>query len=506
VTINVPQYLRNPVEFRGRVIIDTDHGPRRLADVVEPWQSSDFTLIDPGLRRAAGIPCEGGTSRIWLERPRGHSKTSDIALCATWWLFAAPRRVSGIVAAADEDQAGLLRDAIAKLVQLNRWLSVLDVQRQRVVNKSTGAELTIISSDVASSWGHTVSLVIADEVSHWVKRDLFDSLLSSAAKRADCLMLCILNAGFQQDWCFGVRAIIRDDPAWAFSRLEGPQASWITAARLAEQQRLLPAAAFARLWLNQWSSGAGDALPQDAIQRALTLAGPVHDLSELPPGHVCIGGLDLGLRRDASSLVILSKSLSHSVEVERDPVETTPLQQVLADLYPAEHGAEVQTEYIHHEGTGRLRLVSVQSWSGTSNAPVSINQIEAAILDAHRRYGLALLHADVWQAAQLIERLRGAGVPVVGIDPTGGNIKEQASALLRCFNDGAIDLYPDEGLLKDLSAARIAEKQYGFRVESPRDASGHADRLSALLLALHAARRLDFVPALQPDDQLVCWP
>jgi hypothetical protein len=117
--MDLRQFSRDPQAFRSRIIIDTDRGPRRLADVIEDWQQRDFALIDHGLRRAAGIPCDGGTSRAWIERPRGHSKTSDIALAASWWLFAAPRRVA-IVAAADDRPRLKTR---WKLTELNPWLN-----------------------------------------------------------------------------------------------------------------------------------------------------------------------------------------------------------------------------------------------------------------------------------------------------------------------------------------------------------------------------------------------
>ncbi len=102
---------------------------------------------------------------------------------STFALFSAVRKINGIAAAADGDQAGLLRDSIAKLVQLNPWLAqLIDVQKNRIINRHTESELRIITSDAASSYGLTPNFVIADEVTHWGNRDLWDSLLSSCAK------------------------------------------------------------------------------------------------------------------------------------------------------------------------------------------------------------------------------------------------------------------------------------------------------------------------------------
>ena len=73
----------------------------------------------------------------------------------------------------------MIRNAIDSLLRLNPWLStILQVKRERVYNKHTGSELTIISSDTASSYGLLVDFAIVDEITHWQKRDLWDSIFS----------------------------------------------------------------------------------------------------------------------------------------------------------------------------------------------------------------------------------------------------------------------------------------------------------------------------------------
>src|SRR5262249_46755310 len=151
----------------------------------------------------------------------------------------------------DRDQAALDRNHVARLVALNPWLGALiDVQQWRIVNKRTGSALDIISSDAPSSYGLLIDFAICDEVTIWPKGDFSDSIAPAAAKRANCLLLCIGNAGFQDSWQWSLREAVRHDAAWLFSRLEGCVASWITPDNLDEQRRLLPAVAFLRLWCN----------------------------------------------------------------------------------------------------------------------------------------------------------------------------------------------------------------------------------------------------------------
>ena len=196
----------------------------RLDTVCDPWQRADFESLDPAWRFVAGLADDRPQfQRAYLERPRGHAKTSDIAVQVCWALFASRRKLAGVVAAGDVDQAGLLRDAIDRLARLNPWLGkVLEVQRTRVLNVHTGSELVILSSDAPTSYGLTPDFVVCDELTHWGKRDLWDSLLSSAAKRSRCLLLVIANAGFAESWQWQTREAIRADQSWLFHRLDGP--------------------------------------------------------------------------------------------------------------------------------------------------------------------------------------------------------------------------------------------------------------------------------------------
>ena len=152
-------------------MIDTDAGPAPFADRMDDWQDADFRALDSGWKRAVlGAGQEAQFSRGWLERPRGHSKSLDLGIMAAWALFASRRRLSGIGAAGDQDQARILRDAIGRLCYVNPWLAkLLEVQGYRVVNPVTESCLEIITSDAPTSYGLTPDFVIADEVCHWRK-------------------------------------------------------------------------------------------------------------------------------------------------------------------------------------------------------------------------------------------------------------------------------------------------------------------------------------------------
>jgi hypothetical protein len=65
-----------------------------------------------GMVRLGDVPCQW--KRFYQEAPRGHSKSTNLAIVVVWLLVASRRKLSGVGAATDRDQAKLLRDAIAE--------------------------------------------------------------------------------------------------------------------------------------------------------------------------------------------------------------------------------------------------------------------------------------------------------------------------------------------------------------------------------------------------------
>jgi len=437
----------DPAEFRQRVLIDTDEGPRPLAAVVDPWQRVDFQALDSGWQRLAGQTVDGGFNRAYLERGRGHSKTSDLAVMACWALAFAPAQLSGVVAAADKDQARLLRDAINRLLNLNPWLRLaLDVALYKVTCQRTGAELIILASDAASSYGLTPHFILIDELTHWQSGALWESLISAAAKRANCLVVIISNAGLGQGrtWQWIAREACRTGPGWYFSRCDGPVASWITSDRLDEQRRLLPPKAFARLWLNEWTTDDGDCLDPDLIERAITQSGAV---SEPVPGRTYCVGLDLAVRRDYAALALL----------EADP------------------------------NSKRIRVAACQVWKPPRGGEIDLAAVQTFTAQTARRFRAPIFY-DPHQCALLAQNLRNEDLRCTEVPFTGANCAKMASTILQIFNEGRIDLFRHNQLIDDLRRLTIVQRSFGFKLEAARDLSGgHADSAFALAIGLPAA-------------------
>jgi hypothetical protein len=462
----IPPWMRlarlDPVEFRKRLLIDTGSGMRLLGEVMDPWQRQDFEALDPGWRRCVGQTTDDVTLRAYLERARGHSKTGDIATSATWALFSAKRRIQGVVAAGDLDQARLLRDGMAVLVRNNPWIGMaLSVQNYRVLNKVTGSVCDVLASDAASNYGLTPDFLICDELTHWNKPEMWEAMFSSAAKRAACMVLVIANAGLGEgtSWQWRIREAARESVDWYFHRLDGPQASWIGEKLLREQAVMLPGSAYRRLWLNQWQRGTGDALEPADIEAACTIVNP----STRYDGWTHIQGLDLGIKHDHAALCVMACK----------------------------------------PGAGRVKLASIQSWKppDTGRKEVDLIEVKAAVRAAFIQYGSTVTFYDPHQCELMAQELRAEGFRMEPMTFVGQNLTRMASTLIQVFSGHKIDLFRDKQLVDDLLRLSIVERPYGYRLDAVSDDRGHADRATALAIALPTAAEISELP-IQFNDGL----
>lgn len=259
----VEQTLRrmqeSPRVFRENILVPAgQQSVRRFGDVVQPFQNEDFEALDPALLWLARRGGEPSRKRFWIQRGRGHSKTTDAAIELTWLLLAARGTISGICVAEDKDQALLLRKQMEDVARSNPWLSqLLDYQVQEVRNPRTGAHLKFLSNDPKSLWGITPDFVVCDEFTHWSDDALWNSTFSSYGKRSGVLIV-LCNAGSGRDFKWRVREHAATSPLWHFSAPDGIRAPWIGADEIAEQRACLPPSEFDRVWMNRWQEAGGE--------------------------------------------------------------------------------------------------------------------------------------------------------------------------------------------------------------------------------------------------------
>ena len=81
------------------------------------------------------------------------------------------------------------------------------------------------------------------------------------------------------------------------------------------------------------------------------------------------------------------------------------------------------------------------------------------------------------------------------------------SELLEQFNSRNIELFEHAELLADLGQLHIVEKSYRHKLEAKRSGEeGHADRATALALAVLRAKSVRSGRSSTVAGELVCWP
>ncbi|GIX05529.1 MAG: hypothetical protein KatS3mg114_1398 [Planctomycetaceae bacterium] len=295
-----------------------------LREQIQPWQERDFRRLDAAWRHVAQRDSAAPSyCRAYFERPRGHSKTTDLAVQVAWALQYADHRVQGVAAAADRDQAALLLACLQRLVSANpQWCPDLCVSRQTVWHRRTGSRLDVLSSDVNSSWGLLCDFMICDELCHWPRPDLWYSLASAAAKQPHTLLVVISNAGVGQGWTWHAREQARTSPDWIFSSLAGSQAPWIAPQLLDEQQRLLPPSLFRRLWLNEWQQAEEQFLTATEIGRCRDEQ--LQPCTAGEPHRHYVAALDYAEKHDRTVGVIVHLEGDRIIVDRMDVVAPTP--------------------------------------------------------------------------------------------------------------------------------------------------------------------------------------
>src|SRR5579871_756928 len=202
---------------------------------------------------------DGATPYHFLTRPRGASKTTDLAGVALALLLDVQQRDRLYWLAADREQGQLAIDAISGFQDRTPALTnALTITANTVEAIATGARLAVLPADSASSWGLRPAAVFIDEVTMWSDtpgpRRLWESVSSAVAKRSDARLVVAGTAGDPAHFSRTILAAALKSKLWRVHELPGPS-PWMDADRLEEQRARLSDAMFARLFLNRWTTG-----------------------------------------------------------------------------------------------------------------------------------------------------------------------------------------------------------------------------------------------------------
>jgi hypothetical protein len=390
------------------------------------------------------VLAERGPRSHYLTRPRGASKTTDLAAVAVCALAAQlPERSRSYAAASDRDQAAILLDALGGFVHRTDGLAgAVRVEAWRATATRTGASLEVLAADEASSWGLKPHLLVADEFARWPTtpgaRGFWRSLFSALPKVPGSRLAILTTSGEPSHPAFALLQRARTSDRWRVSEVPGP-CPWLDPDDLAEQRAELPSWEFARLHLNRWVESEDRLVTASDLDACVALDGP---REWRPRASYCLA-LDVGLKADRTVLAVCSRDV----------------------------------------GSDGVALDNMLVWQGSRRQPVNLDSIETSLLEVWEHYHRPPLVLDPWQGAMLAQRLRRRGVRVEEFVFTAASVSRLALGLHGAIRDRALQLPDDEELLDELRNVRLRETSPGsYRID--HDHSRHDDRAIALALCL----------------------
>lgn len=380
---------------------------------------------------------------------------SELAAAIALYLLYADNEPSAEVygAAADRQQASIVFDVARQMVEKSSALmkrSKLMSATKRIVNYGNAGFYQVLSAEVGSKHGFSISGLVFDEIHTQPNRQLYDVLTKySSDARQNPLHFIITTAGNDRhsiafelhtkaiDILEGRRVDptfypvvygLKDDEDWE------DEANWykvnpslgytVDIERLRDAYREAkqnPADEITFKWLrmNMWVSSTISWIPD-----AIFMKGNEPIDMRLLEGRDCYAGLDLSSTGDITALVLIFPPRNSDekyilVPYFWVPEETIP-QRVKANSVP----------YDVWEKQGHLLA--------TEGNVIHYDFIEKFICDLGKKYHILEIAVDRWNATQMIQNLEGAGFTMVPFGQGFASMSTPTKEFYRLLMEGQI--------------------------------------------------------------------
>jgi hypothetical protein len=407
--------------------------------------------------------------RHFFTRPRGASKTTDVAGYALAWLTQDARPLAnGHVVAANTKQAGILIEAAAGFVARTPELDgAVIVEAQRILAPN-GAWVEVLAQSDSGAWGlRDAHLLILDEFAQWPSttgaRRVWTAIRTAAPKVEGCKVIILTSAGEPAHWSYTeVYDKNKDREDWHYHAVPGP-VPWMPEAEVEALRWELTPSQYQRLVLNEWTQDEDNAIYEedyDAAAQPCTAVrsrqsfhygkeGSGFTLQPPRPGVRYIVTVDVGISQDAAVMVVAHK----------EPIEGN------SKLSPQ-----------------RVVIDHLERWKGSKKNPIQVSDIENWIVENAPQWNRAPVYADPAQFRGNIQNLVSRGVRAKEWLFTATTVGQVATALVQTFRNRQIWV-PDNAILKDeLLKVRLRSATAGV-TRLDHASGGHDDQAVAIGMA-----------------------
>lgn len=447
--------MTNPLDIMNALVLDTG---RRWGEV-----AVDFQLED-----ASAIFSPDRPNLHFITRPRGASKTSDLAGIALSWLATeAPPRARGYVVASNADQAGLLVDAAAGFVSRTPQLDgYLTVENEKIAAPN-GATVKVLPASDAGAWGLLgVRLIVCDEFAQWpgtrgAKR-VWTAVRSTVQKTPGCRLVILTSAGEPSHWSYTevFKRAVEDPENWRVHEVPGPP-PWQDPKDIEALRRELMPSEFDRLILNIWSEAEDRVVSPEDYEAAAMRPAP----SGIAPAGLKGGGWRLRHPRDGVKYVVCGDlGLVHDATV-------------IAVGHAEQTGDDANTPR-------RLVIDHLERWQGSKRHRVQLADVESRIFELAGEYNRAQVHLDPDQAQGLLQSLNRRGVTAKEFAFTVNSVGQIATSLVQVFHNRLIEIPDTPELRAELLAVRLRDGGHGV-TRLDHDKGAHDDQAVVLGMVAH---------------------
>ncbi|MDA8297416.1 MAG: hypothetical protein M0004_12670 [Actinomycetota bacterium] len=433
----------------------TDSG-KRWGEIAADFQRED----------AAAIFSPERPNLHFLTRPRGGSKTSDLAGAALSWLAVeAPPRARGYVIASNADQAALLIDAAAGIITRTPELDgYLTVEAERIIAPN-GATVRVLPASDSGAWGLlNCHLIVCDEFAQWPEtrgaRRVWSAVRSTIQKVPGCRLVLLTSAGEPSHWSYAIlRQAYADPTNWRVHEVPGP-VPWQSAEDIAALERELLPSEFERLILNRWAEAEDRAIaPEDYEQAAMPatrwgdapagVRGGGHRLHHPRKGTSYIVTVDIGTKNDSTVIVVA-------------------------------HAEAVSDERYSPK---RVVVDHLDRWTGSKRRHVQLEDVEARVAELAKEYHGAPVHADPDQFVGSLQRLNRLGLHASEFNFTSTSVSQIAVSLVQAFRSGLVEVPDTPELRNELLRVRLRSTAPGVTRLDTAGRADHDDQAVTIALA-----------------------
>ena len=396
------------------------------------WAGKRFWLLpwqEQIVRDIFGIVKEDGMRQFrtaFIEIGKKNGKSELAAAVALYMLYADNEPSAEVYgAAADRQQASIVFDVAKQMVEMTPALvkrSKIMAAGKRIVNYKNSGFYQVLSAEVGTKHGYSVSGLILDEVHTQPNRRLYDVLTKgSGDAREQPLFFLITTAGTDKESiCYELHMKSTDilagrkvDPAFypvVFGLTDDDdwhdEANWYKAnpslgqtiqidrVRDAYKEALQNPAeenVFKQLRLNMWVSSLTRFIPEQVFDKGNI---PI-DMDSLT-GRECYGGLDLSSTGDITAFVLVFP-----------PRTETEKYIVIPYFWIPEATIPIRV---------RRGNVPYDVWQrqgylyATEGNVVDYDHIERTIVELSKKYHILEIAVDRWNATMLVEHLQAEGL------------------------------------------------------------------------------------------------